>query len=202
MIHLLAFACSSEPATPPAPPVAPPPVEVAPPAPPVQAQQNTPWAIDAAATTVTASAHKVIGGHDLAFPGATGSVAIGTADGALVGLDVTVPIATLTTDAAKLTAHLITPDFFDAAAMPTATFHATSVTGAAPAYTVVGDLTIHGKTKSVTFPATANVSAGVLTATAEVLLDRKDFDLVYPGKPDNLIQDGVELKVSLVAKAP
>lgn len=202
MILFLAFACSSEPATPPAPPVAPPPVQVEPPAPPAQAQQSTPWLIDSATTTVTASAHKVIGGHDLAFPGGTGSVAVGTVDGAIIGLDVTVPIATLTTDAAKLTAHLVTPDFFDAATMPAATFHATSVTGAAPAYTVVGDLTIHGKTKSVTFPATANVVEGVLTATAEVALDRKDFDLVYPGKPDNLIQDAVELKISIVAKAP
>lgn len=129
-------------------------------------------------------------------------MAVSAVGGAIVGLDVTVPIATLTTDAAKLTAHLVTPDFFDAATMPTATFHATSITGAAPAYTVVGDLTIHGKTKSVTFPATGNVTEGVLTATAEVVLDRKDFDLVYPGKPDNLIQDTVELKVSIAAKAP
>ncbi len=201
MILLLAFACSSETAAPPAPPVAPPPVEVAPPAPvAASAPTGTPWAIDSTTSTATASAHKVIGGHDLIFSGATGTVSVH--NGVLVGLDVTVPIATLTTDAPKLTAHLVTPDFFDAAAMPNATFKATSVTGAAPTYTVVGDITIHGVTKSLTFPATVNVNEGVMTATAEVVLDRKDFGLVYPGKPDNLIQDTVELKVSLQAKAP
>lgn len=201
MILLLAFACSSETPAPPALPPVPPQAEVAPPAPVVPpAPAGAPWAIDAATSTVTASAHKLIGGHDLIFPGTTGSLSV--QDGALVGLEVTVPIASLTTDSPKLTTHLTTPDFFDAATMPNATFKATSVTGAAPNFTIAGEITIHGVTKGLTFPATANVNEGVMNATAEIKLDRKDFGLVYPGKPDNLIQDGVELKVTLVAKAP
>lgn len=202
MITLLLLACSTEPVVSPAPAPVPAPVE-APPAPPpgaAPAATGTPWVIDPSVSTVTASAHKLIGGHDLNFPGTTGALRM--QDGVLVGLEVTVAIATLTTDAEKLTGHLLTPDFFDAATMPSATFTSTGVTGTAPAYTVTGDLSIHGKSKSVTFPATANLVEGVLIASAEVQLDRNDFSLIYPGKSDNLIQDGVELKVKLVAKAP
>lgn len=198
---LLALACSSEApppaAAPPSPAAEPPPPA---PAPAPQPAAGQPWAIDSAATTVTASAHKVIGGHDLGFSGATG-VAMVNGE-ALTGVEVAVPMSGLVADPEKLRTHLLTADFFDAAQFPEAKFHSTQVTGAAPAYTVTGTFVLHGAEKEVTFPVTGSVAAGVFTGTAEIVLDRKDFGLVYPGKPDNLIQDNVELHVKLVAKAP
>lgn len=199
MSLLLALACSTEPVVSQGPaPAQAGPAAVAPP--PSHAATGIPWVIDPSVSTVTASAHKLVGGHDMNFPGTTGAFSV--RGDLLVGLEVNVPIATLTTDAQKLTTHLLSADFFDAATLPTATFKSTSVTGTAPAYTVTGDLSIHGKTTAITFPATANVVEGVLTASAEVRLNRQDFGLVYPGMPDNLIQDAVELKVTLVGKAP
>jgi len=199
---LLALACSAEAPPPaPAPAAAPPPpaAEPPPPAPAPQPAAGQPWAIDTAATTVTASAHKVIGGHDLGFPGATGTAFVNGE--ALTGVDVAVSMSGLVADPEKLRTHLLTADFFDAAQFPEAKFHSTQVTGAAPAYTVTGTFSLHGAEKEVTFPVTGSVAAGVFTGTAEIVLDRKDFGLVYPGKPDNLIQDNVELHVKLVAKA-
>ena len=64
------------------------------------------------------------------------------------GIDTTVP---------KLNAHLKTPDFFDTAKFPSATFTSTKVVVTGPTTgTVTGDLTLHGVTKPVTLDVTFN----------------------------------------------
>ena len=202
MLLALTLACSSAPApapaAAPAPPPPPPPVAAAPA--PAATPAGTSWPLDSAASTVTASVHKLVGGHELAFPGVSGSVMMDA--GKLTGVEVTLGIATLTTDSPKLQGHLLTEDFFAADRLPNATFKSTAVTGEAGALSVSGDLSIHGKTKALTFPVTLTVAENVASATAEIALNRQDFELVYPGKPDNLIQDAVELHVKLVAKGP
>ncbi|MDR7040017.1 MULTISPECIES: YceI family protein [Methylobacterium] len=61
----------------------------------------------------------------------------------------------------KLNQHLKTPDFFDAAKFPTATFTSTSVEPTSPTTARVnGDLTLRGVTKPVSFDATFN-QAGI-----------------------------------------
>ena len=54
--------------------------------------------------------------------------------------------------------------------------------------------------KTISFPATIKVAADAVTGTAEFVINRKDFGIIYPGKPDDLIRDDVLLKLSL--KAP
>ncbi|AWN41336.1 YceI family protein [Methylobacterium durans] len=61
----------------------------------------------------------------------------------------------------KLNQHLKTPDFFDAAKFPTATFTSTSVEPTSPTTARInGDLTLRGVTKPVSFDATFN-QAGI-----------------------------------------
>ena len=43
------------------------------------------------------------------------------------------------------------------------------------------------------------MTADGVTGTAEFSINRKDFRIVYPGKPDDLIKDDVPLKLSLKA---
>ena len=64
---------------------------------------------------------------------------------------------------------------------------------------VTGDLTIRGKTKRVSFPAKLGVGETEVSATTEFVIDRQDFDVAYPGRPDDLIQDNVLLQVDFVA---
>jgi len=52
----------------------------------------------------------------------------------------------------------------------------------------------------VSFPATVTVAADSVTAQTEFVVNRKDFGIVYPGMPDDLIQDNVLMKISFVAK--
>jgi polyisoprenoid-binding protein YceI len=60
-------------------------------------------------------------------------------------------------------------------------------------HTVAGNLTLHGVTKSVTFPATIAVSPGVITVESTFAINRKDFGINYAGAADNLIRDEVLL---------
>ena len=59
-------------------------------------------------------------------------------------------------------------------------------------------MTILGVSKSVTVPAKVEVGAdGSFKAVSEFAINRKDFNIVYPGKPDDLIKDDVALKVEV-----
>ncbi len=45
------------------------------------------------------------------------------------------------------------------------------------------------------------MSPDSVSGTSEFAINRKDFKIVYPGKPDDLIRDDVVLKLSLKAPA-
>lgn len=172
------------------------------PAPAAPAAAGTAVAVDKSKSKISALGAKITGKHDVVFQDFSGNVKV---DGeAVTGLDVTVQVASLTTDSEKLVAHLKSEDFFAADQHPTATFTSTEVkplTGAADGSTheVSGDLTLRGVTKRVTFPAKLTVTPGEVTGKAEFAINRKDFKIEYPGKPDDLIQDNVVLTIELAA---
>ena len=115
---------------------------------------------------------------------------------------VTIEIETgsVVTDEDQLTGHLKTPDFFDVAKYPKATFVSTKIEPSAtggPGYTVIGNFDLHGVKKSISFPATIQIAPGNVSVNAEFAINRKDFGILYPGKADDLIRDGVVIKLSL-----
>jgi polyisoprenoid-binding protein YceI len=59
-------------------------------------------------------------------------------------------------------------------------------------------LELRGVTKTVSFPANITIDAKTAKGTAEFKINRKDFGIEYPGKPDDLIKDEVLLKIALV----
>jgi polyisoprenoid-binding protein YceI len=70
---------------------------------------------------------------------------------------VTIPVDSIDTGVAKLDAHLKSPDFFDAARYPTATFKSTHVERAGDhGLKVSGELTLHGVTKPVVLDVVIN----------------------------------------------
>lgn len=141
----------------------------------------------------------------------TGTVALqnGTievTDGVITGGSFTVDLSAITpTDTAyneeqtkeKLVGHLSSPDFFDVANHPTATFVITGSEG----NTVMGDLTIRG----ITHPEKVeNVEIhavdGVVNIKGDLTFDRKQYDVSFdvPVK-DMVISDDVELDLSVVS---
>lgn len=115
---------------------------------------------------------------------------------------VTIDIETgsVVTDEDQLTGHLKTADFFDVAKYPKATFTSTKIeptnTGGAT-HNVTGNFELHGIKKSITFPATIRVVPDSVAVNAEFSINRKDFGIVYAGKADDLIRDGVVIRLSL-----
>ncbi|MQT15558.1 YceI family protein [Segnochrobactrum spirostomi] len=99
-------------------------------------------------------------------------------------LEVTVQMNSVDTTNPKLDEHLESPDFFDAAKFPTATFKSTKivVTGAHTGK-ITGDLTLHGVTKPVTLDATFNgggenmFKAYVLGFSATTVIKRTEFGI-------------------------
>ncbi len=81
--------------------------------------------------------------------------------------------------------HLRSPDFFDVEKHPKMTFKSTDIQGSAQKFKLVGDLTIKGVTKKVTFDAQCLGSAAdmygntkaAFKATAKI--NRKDFGLTW-----------------------
>ena len=72
-------------------------------------------------------------------------------------LDVSIGLDGIDTTNPKLDAHLKSPDFFDAAKFPTASFKSTKIEVTGPSSgKITGDLTLHGVTKPVTLNASFN----------------------------------------------
>jgi polyisoprenoid-binding protein YceI len=113
-------------------------------------------------------------------------------------VDVTVAVHSLVSEPEKLRRHLLGPDFFDASVHPQATFRSTSITGARELQ-VSGDMTLRGTTRPISFPAEVALTPPEARARAVFSINRQDFGIVYPGKPDDLIADAVALTVELVA---
>lgn len=64
---------------------------------------------------------------------------------------------------------------------------------------VTGNLTLLGTTKSVVFPATVSVAGNEVSAKADFIINRKDWNIVYTGMPDDLINDDVRIIFNVVA---
>ena len=115
---------------------------------------------------------------------------------------VTIEIETgsVVTDEDQLTGHLKTADFFDVAKYPKATFVSTkiepSATGGAT-HIVSGNFDLHGVKALISFPATIQIAPDSVSVNAEFAINRKDFGILYPGKADDLIRDGVVIKLTL-----
>lgn len=144
---------------------------------------------------------KVTGKHDGGFKAFSGTVeaTAGKLEGAKV--DVEIDMASIFTDTERLTGHLKSADFFEVEKFPKSRFTSTSITrNDDGTSTVTGNLTLHGVTKQISFPARISVEGDTATAKAEFGINRKDFGIVYPGKPDDLIKDEVLLKLDVSAK--
>lgn len=160
------------------------------------------YAIDPATSKVEWTGSKVTAKHDGSFGTFAGAIAL--VDGAPEKSSVTIDIdiASLKSDPQKLVDHLKGPDLLDAAKFPKATFVSTSIAkgGSGTAtHTITGNLTLHGVTKAITFPATIKPAADKVDADAEFTINRKDFGIVYPGMANDLIRDDVVIRLALHA---
>jgi polyisoprenoid-binding protein YceI len=127
---------------------------------------------------------------------ATGTIVYDPADPTAASIEISVPIASVSTGVKAMDEHFLKDDLFDAAQFPTASFKSTSVEPAGEGkLKLVGDLTIHGVTRPTTFDVTINnlmehpmrkVPAAGFDAVGTI--KRSDFgvDKYVPNIPDEV----------------
>ncbi len=154
---------------------------------------------DPAASSIAFVGAKITGDHKGDFKTFAGEARVAGTTPKSVSFSI--DMTSVTSDADDLTTHLKSPDFFDVAKHPKAEFVSTALTPKIDGtnnYEVTGDLSLHGEKKSIVFPANISVDDRGAKGSAEFKINRKDFKIEYPGKPDDLIKDEVLLKISLV----
>lgn len=145
-------------------------------------------------------AAKITRSHNGSFKQFSGKIELTPNNIPNSSVTIDIDTSSVVTDEDQLTGHLKTPDFFDVAKFPKATFVSTKIDPAAGGgdnYNVTGNFDLHGVKKSISFPATIKVTADSVSVDAEFAINRKDFGIVYAGKADDLIRDGVVIKLSL-----
>ena len=142
---------------------------------------------------------KVTGSHAGGFNKFAGQFLV--VDGKLAGdlQQIVIDMTSAWSDSERLTGHLKSPDFFDVAQFPTATFASTAIEPGAAGHTVIGNLTLHGVTQSISFPADIQTSDKEVAVKADFSINRFDFGIKYPGKTDDLIRKEVVLKLNVRA---
>ena len=171
-----------------------------------QQESNTPKSSGTETLTISPEnskvefvASKVTRSHNGSFKQFSGQIDLDPNNSSNSRVTIDIETSSVVADDDQLTGHLKTPDFFDVAKFPKATFTSTKIEPGSGAenYNVIGNFDLHGVKKSISFPATIKVTPDNATVNAEFSINRKDFGIVYAGKADDLIRDGVVIKLSL-----
>ena len=145
---------------------------------------------------------KVTGKHDGSFQRFSGNVNLVDNNPEKGSVSMDIDVGSIKTDDDDLTTHLKTPDLLDVAKYPKAIFTSTSIKPGGEkgaTHTITGNFQLHGVTKSISFPATIKTTADAVDVDAEFAINRKDFGIVYPGMPNDLIKDDVLVKLHVRA---
>ncbi len=172
---------------------------------------GTPFKVDAAASNVGFLGTKPIGTHTGLFKVTDGALSV--ADNKLSGGSFNIDINSLTitdkdlTYSEKLKAHLLSPDFFDAAEFGVAKFEITGVEALendpAGTHKVSGNLTLKDSTQNVTFPANVTITENEVKANGKFNIDRTQWGLHYGNDKslgDKFIYPEVQISIDLTAR--
>ena len=161
------------------------------------------YAFNQAGSSVEFVGAKVTKKHDGKIGSFRGVVQLIDNDPTKSSVQAELDLDSLSVEEPKLAKHLKSPDFFDVAKFPKATFKSTSIKAGgegSATHTVTGNLDLHGVTKQIAFPARIKVGAEAVQVEAEFAINRKDFGINYPGMADDLIKDDVLILLKLDAK--
>jgi polyisoprenoid-binding protein YceI len=154
---------------------------------PTFAQAST-WDLDPSHTSIEFSVrHMMATTVKGQFEKVKGTLELDDKDISKSTVEVTIDLASVNTHEPKRDGHLKSPDFFDVAKYPTATFKSTKVQKAGKnKLKVTGDLTLHGITKPVVLevegpsqPYQTPFGTTVRGVHASGKLDRKDFEITW-----------------------
>ena len=166
--------------------------------------QTSTWNIDPAHSSANFTIrHMGVSNVHGTFGGIKGTVTYNEKDITKSTVTATIDATTVSTGVDARDKHLKSPDFFDVEKNPTITFKSTSIINSGGKLQIVGDLTLHGVTKSVTLdvdgPAPPQTDPKGVTRSgfsAETTLHRADFGIgsKFPG---SVVGDDVKLSIDV-----
>jgi polyisoprenoid-binding protein YceI len=153
--------------------------------------------------------HMMISNVKGSFSGLSGTLTLDETDYTHSSVDVSIPVASLSTGDPQRDGHLKSGDFLEAEKYPAITFKSSNIDSKGGAnYAVTGELTIHGVTKPVTL-AVEDVSEPSkdpwgnqrIGLSASTKVNRKDFGLTWnsPLETGGVLV-GEEVTISLEAQ--
>ncbi len=166
----------------------------------INSYSQSTWQLDKAHARLGFSiTHLMISDVEGSFKNFTASIKAPNADFTDAQVEMSADVASINTDNEGRDKHLQSPDYFDAAKFPRLTFISKSFTKTgANTYSVTGDLTMHGVTKSVTLNVIAktgvnpmskkNAAGFKITGT----IKRTDFGIAAK-TPSAILGDEIEL---------
>ena len=128
--------------------------------------------------------------------GLKGTLIFNAADVAASSFNVSVDVNTINTGIDARDSHLKKEDYFDAAKFPAISFVSTNISGSNNGYTVTGNLTIKGVTRTISFPFTVQNQAADIILTGNFSLNRKDFGV---GGSSAVLGNNVDVSLKVVA---
>ena len=172
--------------------------------------ETTTYAIDPAHSEIDFSIrHMAISTVHGRFGLAGGTILLDKNDPTRSSVIANIDATTVDTGTPQRDAHLKSPDFFDTAKFPTATFKSTAVKRVGEGFDVYGDLTLHGVTKPVILhmeePSKEQIGPDNKSHrgfSATTTLHRQDFGLSWNGtlkSGDSALGDDVKLTFEIEA---
>jgi polyisoprenoid-binding protein YceI len=168
------------------------------------------WAIDPSHSSVTFTIRHMMSKVRGQMSVKEGWIEVVNDDLSTANVEVVLDAASIDTGQQMRDNHLRSADgHFDVANYPTVTFKSTRVEGANDkSFKVIGDLTIHGKTKEVVLNASFNGEGKDpwgnrrVSFSAETRVNRKDFDLTWNQGLETggfLLGDDVKIEIDIEA---
>ncbi|SFH41446.1 YceI family protein [Pedobacter insulae] len=169
------------------------------------------YTVDLTKSSISWEAKKLVGGHTGFIDLTSGSLIFSgkkLAGGGFVANMSSIKTMDNEKPNAGLDKHLKADDFFGVEKFPTSSFTIKKIQGNGANVNVTGDLTIKGKTNSITFPATITWNADkTVTAVADKIeIDRTKYGIEYRSKSvfsdigNKMIEDIFTISVKLVVK--
>ena len=170
------------------------------------------FAMDTDASAISWSGEKITGKNhqgDIRFKSGSLNFANGQLSGGSFKIDMSsIAVSDIKDEGskAKLEGHLNSPDFFDTAKFPEASYTITEVIAREnSSFEVKGDLTIKGITESVTSNILLTLNNNKIVGGGTMTFDRSKFDVRYGSGSffddlgDDLIKDNITIKLKVIA---
>ncbi len=165
------------------------------------------YKIDATHSSINYSLRHILSKYTSSFTKLSGDIRVDADNLENSSVTATIDLAALTTDSNDRDKHLKSPDFFDTAKFPSATFKSKSwIKTGEGTFDITGDLTIKDVTKEVVLKTTLlGFGAGMRPGTmlsgweATTTIKKSDFGLAGPAMLQKALGDDVAITINIEA---